>query len=44
MSRAISLRQPWAWCLLHGKDVENRDWWMPQFKGWLLIHAGKTFD
>lgn len=25
--RALSIRQPWAWLILHGgKDVENRDW------------------
>jgi hypothetical protein len=24
---ALSIRQPWAWAILHaGKDVENRDW------------------
>lgn len=24
---ALSVRQPWAWAILHaGKDVENRDW------------------
>lgn len=22
--KAISVRQPWAWALLHGKDIENR--------------------
>jgi len=25
--KALSVRQPWAWAILHaGKDVENRDW------------------
>lgn len=25
--KALSIRQPWAWAILHaGKDVENRDW------------------
>ena len=24
---ALSIRQPWAWAILHaGKDIENRDW------------------
>jgi hypothetical protein len=24
---AISVRQPWAWAIIHaGKDIENRDW------------------
>lgn len=25
--KAISVRQPWAWLLFHGKRVENRDWY-----------------
>jgi hypothetical protein len=24
--KALSVRQPWAWGILHGKPVENRDW------------------
>ena len=25
--KALSIRQPWAWAILHaGKDIENRDW------------------
>ena len=23
---ALSVWQPWAWLLLHGKDIENRNW------------------
>lgn len=39
---ALSVRQPWAWALIHGgKDVENRTWSTP-YRGPLLIHAGKT--
>ncbi len=27
IERALSIRQPWAWAILHaGKDVENRRW------------------
>lgn len=27
-TRALSLKQPWAWAVVHGpKDVENRSWW-----------------
>lgn len=41
--RALSIRQPWAWAILHaGKDVENRAWknaWAPS--GELLLHAAK---
>lgn len=40
--RALSVRQPWAWLIVHGhKDVENRDWGTG-WRGPLLIHAGKT--
>lgn len=41
--RAISLRQPWAWAIFHGKPVENRTWWTA-YRGPLLIHASKTLD
>jgi hypothetical protein len=43
--RALSIRQPWAWLILHaGKDIENRNW-RPRnpalrFRGTCLIHAG----
>lgn len=38
---ALSIRQPWAWLILHaGKDIENRDW-STKFRGRFLIHAGK---
>jgi hypothetical protein len=39
---ALSIRQPWAWMILHGgKDVENRDW-PTKVRGRILIHAAKT--
>lgn len=49
--KALSIRQPWAWAILHaGKDIENRDW-TPRnpglrFRGPFLIHAaqGMTHD
>ena len=42
MLPALSIRQPWAWLILHaGKDVENRDW-PTNFRGRMLIHASKT--
>jgi len=38
----LSVRQPWAWLLVHGpKDVENRTW-ETRYRGPLLIHASKT--
>ena len=42
--KAISIRQPWAWLIVHGyKDVENRTW-ATKYRGPILIHAGKTLD
>lgn len=42
--KALSIRQPWAWLIVHGhKDVENRTW-RTDVRGDLLIHAGKAID
>ena len=42
MIPALSIRQPWAWLIVHGhKDIENRDW-PTNFRGALLVHAGQT--
>jgi len=42
--KALSIRQPWAWAILHaGKNIENRSW-NTKFRGTFLIHAGSTFD
>ena len=39
--KAISVRQPWAWLLIHGgKDIENRDW-PTRFRGQIGIQAAK---
>jgi hypothetical protein len=41
---ALSVRQPWAWLIIHGgKNVENRTW-RTEHRGPLLIHAAKTRD
>ncbi|MFJ2745886.1 hypothetical protein ACIO3O_40220 [Streptomyces sp. NPDC087440] len=39
--RGITIRQPWATCILAGKNVENRPkpW---SWRGWVLLHAGKA--
>lgn len=38
---ALSIRQPWAWLILHGgKDIENRDW-PTKARGRVLVHAAK---
>jgi hypothetical protein len=40
--KCISIRQPWAWLIIHaGKDIENRDW-VCGYRGPLLIHASKS--
>ncbi|RPK78196.1 hypothetical protein [Streptomyces sp. ADI98-10] len=38
--RGITIRQPWATCILAGKTPENRPkpW---SWRGWVLLHAGK---
>lgn len=37
--KALSVRQPFAWAIIHGgKDVENRTW-HSDFRGPVLIHA-----
>jgi hypothetical protein len=37
----ISVRQPWAWLIIHaGKDIENRDW-PTLVRGRVLIQASK---
>lgn len=41
--KALSIKQPWAWAIFHGKPVENRNWYS-KHRGPLLIHASKTFD
>jgi hypothetical protein len=39
--KALSVRQPWAWAIIHGgKTVENRSW-ATSYRGPLLIHAAK---
>lgn len=40
---ALSVRQPWAWLIVNGfKDLENRSW-PTEFRGRVLIHAGKKY-
>ena len=42
--RAITVRQPWAWAIIHGgKDVENRSRNIAGgYRGPVAIHAGKV--
>lgn len=40
--KTLSIRQPWAYLIVHaGKDVENREW-LTRIRGPILIHAGAT--
>lgn len=42
--KTLSIRQPWAWLIVHGyKPVENRSWGT-SFRGEFFVHAGLTFD
>lgn len=44
ISKAISIKQPWAWLIINGiKDVENRTWYS-NHRGPLYIHASKNWD
>jgi hypothetical protein len=39
--KALSVRAPWWWFILHGgKDIENRDW-PTRFRGTIYLHVGK---
>lgn len=39
--KTLSIRQPWAWLIIHGgKDIENRTW-HTKFRGRFLVHAAQ---
>jgi hypothetical protein len=41
---ALTIKQPWASLIIEGhKDIENRGW-RTQYRGLLIIHAGKAVD
>lgn len=44
--KALSIRQPWAWAIIHGgKDVENRSWQAVNhgltLRGRIAVHASR---
>lgn len=41
--RALTVQQPWAWAIFHGKGIENRTW-APRHRGPLAIHAGTRWS
>lgn len=39
--KTLSIRQPWAWLIIHGgKDIENRTWYT-NIRERIAIHAGR---
>ena len=41
--KALSIRAPWWWFILHaGKDIENRSW-PTGFRGTVYVHASKSW-
>jgi len=43
-TKALSIRAPWWWFILHaGKDIENRDW-STNFRGTVYVHASKWWS
>ena len=41
--KALSVRAPWWWFILHGdKDIENRDW-STRFRGTVYLHTSKWY-
>ena len=41
--KALSLTQPMAWAIFHGKPIENRNW-NTHFRGRFMVHASKKFN
>jgi hypothetical protein len=42
MSRALTVKAPWAWAIVHaGKNIENRSW-TTKYRGRIYIHAGMS--
>jgi hypothetical protein len=43
--RALTVRQPRAWAIIHaGKDIENRSWTNKHVTGTIAVHAGSGLD
>jgi len=41
--KALSFKQPWAWAVFNGKDVDNRKW-RTNFTGRIYVHSSLNFD
>ena len=45
VTRALSIKQPWAWLIVNGhKSIENRDWRINDPAGEFWIHASSKVD
>lgn len=42
ITKALSVRAPWSWAIMHGKPVENREWYT-NFRGTIWLHQGKRW-
>lgn len=43
MGKVLTIRQPWAQLVVQGdKKIETRGW-ITKYRGWVLIHAAKSF-
>jgi hypothetical protein len=43
ITKALSVRAPWAWAIMNGKPVENRDW-STNFRGVVWLHQSKHWS
>lgn len=41
--KCLSIRPPWSYLILQGKDIENRTW-TTKIRGEILIHQSQRFD
>ena len=41
--KALSFKQPWAWLIFNGKNVDNRSW-KTMYRGRIYVHASKGWD
>jgi len=41
--KCLSLTEPMAWAIFHGKDIENRTW-PTSYRGRIIIHAAQSFN
>lgn len=39
----LTVKQPWAWLIFNGKDVENRTWYT-KVRGKVCIHSSAKLD